>query len=187
MIIGVRSISNGRYGLVDTITNKVVAPIEFKSLCFQKDGIVATSDNCFSTVYLTTGEPIVCNLKNPLFLNNNLILFSDSNNNCFIWNYLTKSYVCQNPFEAIMFFFGNNQQATMYSATTNLASILADPFYMQVGAYLENYVCARINKHWGVISLADGAIYEPFVHPVIVQCTNSRIAVRDLNGSTRML
>ena len=39
MIIGVQSIHNMRYGLINTETQQIIAPIEFKSIHFKESTI----------------------------------------------------------------------------------------------------------------------------------------------------
>lgn len=188
MIIGVQSIHNMRYGLINTETQQIIAPIEFKSLHFQKFGIVATKDDGISSIYTLNGTLISNNVKNPLFLKNDLILISSQEDKCFIWNCSNNTYVFQFPFESIMFFLGTQEIAVRYSAQTNLKQLFEDePSSMEIGAYVEKHICAKLNEKWGVIDITTKNILEPFIHPVIAQCTNLRIAVRNSDGSTRMI
>ena len=45
MLTGVMSTKNGRYGIVDEETGKIVIPLIYKSVSVQKYGIVAECDN----------------------------------------------------------------------------------------------------------------------------------------------
>ena len=186
MIIGVRSVHNGRYGVVDDSTNSIIIPIIHKKIVFQKGGIVAQTDNNLWTAYLPTGKPLL-NGVNILFLNSNLLLVSTLNNACFIYNYTSGTYLCNIPFESILVFIGNNQQAIIYNSTANIYSLLNTPDYIRYGAHLENLVCAKLNGKWGIINIQTGVIHANFVYKSITQCTNNHIVAKDFNDNDIVL
>lgn len=187
MLNSVRSLQTGRMGVIDDSTQKVIVPLAYKNIVFQKGGIVAEGFDGFSTAYNTTGRRLMNKGKNILFLNNNLILTSSTNCKCYILDCTSNKFICNIPFDSILVFVGSKEQAEVYNYSRNFSNIFNSSDYLTHGAHLEDLVCAQLNQKWGVINMKTGGIHAKFIHNVMVQCTGLRIAVRDDNGATLML
>ena len=189
MLNSVKSLQTGRIGIVDDVTDKLIAPLIYDNVVFQKYGISAERPDGFSDAYSLAGTPLLKNGKNMLFLNNNLIITSTPSNYCCIVNYSTQKAVLKLNVDAILFFYGSKQQAEIYTPDTILTDYFSNPDYIEFGAHVEDLVCCRLktSRKWGVFNIKDNRIIEGFSHDAIVQIIDSQIVVRGTDGNPKWL
>lgn len=187
MLNSIQSLQTRLVGAVDTNTNKVIVPISYNAVYFQKYGITACKKDGMFDVYLLDGTNIINNALNPLFLADNLILIASASKTCFIYDYKKKKPVYNANFDSVLFFMGSKPQAIQYTPVTNFSPYFTNPDYLEHGAHLEKLVCARHKNKWGVINRLTSKLYCDFKYKVIVQCKDGQIAVRGENGSTVLL
>lgn len=178
-----------RKGVVEnSVGGKVIVPLEYTEIVFQKYGISAINPNGTEDAFLYTGSQIMQAAKMILFLKNHYLIFTNpKNNRCYIFDYDTCTLACKYEFEAILFFYGSENQAIQYNSKIDFKKIFLSSDYSKNGAYLEKLVCGKISGKWGVYNLEEHCVHAPFVHKTMVQCRNGQIAVRGADNSVQML
>ena len=186
MLTGVKSTKNGRYGIVDEETGKIVIPLIYKSVSVQKYGIVAECDNSMhSDIFSLSAKKISTTYKNVLLLEDNLLL-TCLGNLCMIMNYSDGTFLCDTEADAVLFFAGNKENAQPYTPKTNIENILSDSAYEKYGAHLENRIAIKSSENhlWGVYNRSTNSLSTDFCYPAMVQATGDRIMVRKDNNPT---
>ena len=178
-----------RKGVVEnSVGGKVIVPLNYTDIIFQKYGISAINPNGTEDGFLYTGTQVMESGKKILFLKNHFIVFTNpKNNRCSIFSYDNGAPACEYEFEAILFFYGSENQAIQCNAKTDLKKIFSDANYSKNGAFLESLVCGKHNGKWGVYDLEKHCIHSPFAYKTMVQCKNGQIAVRGSDNSVQML
>ncbi len=190
MLNSICSVQTRKYGVIDLADDgyfKAVVPLVYQDITFQKYGIVAHNFDGTCDSYLFDGTPIFCNAINPLFLSDNLLLISSNQGQCYIIDYLKNQPVFNQGFDSILFFMGSAPQAVPYSAKSDYSISFTNPDYINNGAHLEELVAVRSGNRWGVINRKTGNLYADFIYTVMVQCINSQIAAKGLDGIARQL
>lgn len=180
MLISVQSLMGSRQiGVVETDTKKLVVPLAYSAVSFQKNGIIAHYPGGLSDVYQFDGKLILSKAINPLLLEDDFIIASSKDNKCYIFkckNGIT-SLVGKSGFDSIYIFVGSNSEPTMYSNGTNLATILNRADYLENGISFDRYICATRNGYWGVINRDTGKLAINYNAKAIIQSKNSKLIV----------
>lgn len=187
MLTGVKSTKNGRYGIVNEETGKIVIPLIYKSISVQKYGIVAEcEDNIHSDIFSLSAKKISTTYKKVLLLEDHLLLTCYSNL-CMIMDYSNDTFLCEDTeADAILFFLGNKATAQPYTPQSNIDELLSDPNYNKYGAHLENRVAIKSsdNHLWGIYNRLTNSMHTDFCYPAMVQAIGDRIMVRKDNNPT---
>ena len=180
-----------KYGVVDLDENdfvsKTVVPFKYRMVDFQKYGIISYNFDGTCNAHLFDGTTVCCNAINPLFLSDNLLIFSNATKKCYILDFTKEKPVLSSGFDTILFFMGSNPKAIPYSANFNLTNYLKSPDYIKNGAHLEELVGARNDNAWGVINRKTNQIYADFNNRILVQCAGSFIVARNFDGVDKKL
>ncbi len=188
MLTGVQSLTNGRYGVVNEESKKIVIPLIYKSISFQKYGIVAEcDDNLHSDIYSLDAVKVSTAYKNVLLLEDNLLL-TCLGNLCMIMDYSDSTFVCDTEADAILFFLGKNIQARPYTSKTELEELISDPSYSDFGAHLENRIAIKSSENhlWGIYDRSSNSLHTDFSYPTMVQVKDDKIMVRKDNTPTML-
>ncbi len=190
MLNSICSVQTRKCGVVNVGDDgyfKAIVPLLYKSIAFQKYGIVASNFDGTCDSYLFDGSAIFSNAMNPLFLADNLLLISSNMGQCYIIDYLKNKPVFNKGFDTILFFMGSNPQAIPYTAKANFSSYFSMLDYSNNGAHVEELIAVRSGNKWGVINRNTGKIYADFIYNVMVQCTGLQIAAKGSDGIARQL
>lgn len=177
-----------RQGVVENkIGGKVIVPINYNSIIFQKYGIVAFKSDGTTDSFLYDGSPVL-NGTNILFLTDNLMIVANPKTKKFyLVNTLTKEFACEYDFESILIFCGSDIQAIEYNLNTNLKDIFTNKDYSKLGAHIEKLVCLKRSGKWGVYNLEKHSLHSDFIHKAIVHCKGGNIGVRGRDNSVQMI
>lgn len=189
---------NGRQGLLNEETGKVVIPLEYKSISIQKYGIVAECiDNVHSYIFSSDATKLFKAYTNTLLLEDHLLL-TCLGNLCIIMDYSDPSFVCGDieasfvcgdiEADSILFFLGNHKETHAYTPETKIEDFLSDPTYSEFGAHLENRIALKSSENhlWGVFDRSRKLLHTDFNYPVMVQAKGDQIMVRK-DGKPTML
>lgn len=184
---------NGRQGLLNEETGKVVIPLKYKSISIQKYGIVAECiDNMHSDIFSSDATPLSTAYTNTLLLEDHLLL-TCLGNLCVIMDYsdtsFDTSFVCGDiEADSILFFLGNHKETHAYTPETKIEDFLSDPTYSEFGAHLENRIALKSSENhlWGVFDRSRKFLHTDFNYPVMVQAKGDQIMVRK-DGKPTML
>lgn len=189
MLTPVTSGKDGRQGILNEETGKVVIPLKYKSISIQKYGIVAECiDNMHSDIFSSDATPLSTAYTNTLLLEDHLLL-TCLGNLCMIMDYSNASFVCGDiEADSILFFLGNHKETHAYTPKTKIENFLSDPTYSEFGAHLENRIALKSSENhlWGVFDLSRKLLHTDFNYPVMVQTKGDQIMVRK-DGKPTML
>lgn len=180
MLISVESLmGNRQIGVVETETKKLVVPLSYSAVTFQKYGIIAHYPGGLSDVYQFNGKLILSKAINPLLLEDNFIIAASNDKKCYIFkcNNGVTSLLGKSGYDSIYIFVGNNNEPTMFSSKTNIAPFLTRADYQQNGISFDKYICTTRNGYWGVIHRDTGKIAINFDAKAIIQSKNSKLIV----------
>ena len=182
MITIVQETLNHRcYGVVsDTPTWRVVIPVMYEKIIPHKYGYSCRLPGESTwEAYTTDGTPLLKNCKNLLFLADDYLLFGAPNDKCFIFNHKTKTVVGNKPFDAVMVFIGDSDEATEFNSTSDVFDICLKTLYAFDGAHIESSVCVKSDGLWGVIDTKSNRITTDFTHKRIIHKAGNDITVID--------
>ena len=183
-MLNIISFQDGRKGVLDEESKKLIIPADYKKISIQKYGIVAHDNDDVCVIYLLDGTPAVRALKNALLLDNNLLLTASNAGVCYIVDYIQRKYVCQLPVDAIRFFWGSNNDADIYEANKDFSYVYSNEDYLKFGAHIESLVGVRLQstKMWGVYNIMSASLHSNCIYPVMAQFTNQRIVAFSETG-----
>lgn len=177
-MLNIISLQDGRKGVIDSEENELIVPAEYTDITIQKYGIVARDSKNICSIFQLSGKPIVRALENALLLDNNLVLTATPNGVCYIVDYVQRQYVSQLEVDSILFFYGSNNYAEVYSLDKDFSSVFNKPDYLKFGAHLENLVGVRSRKthKWGVYNIQEQSLYCQCTYEAISQFSGNIIA-----------
>ena len=170
---------NRQIGVVDTDTNKLVVPLSYSAITFQKYGIIAHYPGGLSDVYHFDGTLVLSKALNPLLLDDNFIIASNNNGKCYIFkskNGSTKLFN-KSGFDSISFFFGSNSDPKMYNSAVNFTPFFTSADYLNNGACFDRYICVTLNGYWGVIHRDTGKVAVNFNAKEIIHRKNTQLII----------
>lgn len=189
-LISVQELTGNRsIGVIDTESGKVIVPLEYSSVTFQKYGIVANQSDGKSDIFQFDGTAIIPDVVNPLLLADNFIIVSNSYGKC----YILKSkdgkarLLDRTGYDSVYFFCGKKSEPIMYTSKINLKPMLSDPDYLANGAGFTDLICATRGNYWGVINRDTYKIEVNFDATSIIQTRNTRLVVNLSDGHVKLL
>lgn len=178
-MLNIISLQDGRKGVLESETKQLIIPAEYNDITIQKYGIVARDSNNSCVIYHMDGTPAVKALTNALLLDNNLVLTASKKGVCYLVDYVQRQYICQLELDAILFFWGANKQADIYTADKDFSFLYRHPDYIRYGAHVENLVGVRskATQKWGVYSVNTRSLYSPLEYEIVAQFTGTNTNV----------
>lgn len=182
------ALGNRQVGVVDTDAKTLIVPLAYSAIVFQKYGIVAYTAGGYCDVFGLDGSPILQNAINPVLLDENFLIVSDSNKKCYIFRHVngkTKP-IQRSGFDGVTFFIGSKQDAVIYTSTTNFQGIFNTPDYLNHGASFDKYICAAKNNGWGIINRITGVVEHDFTAKTIIHRKNTELVVNEANDFVKI-
>ena len=190
MLTSVQSLlGNRQVGVVDTENQKLIVPLSYSAITFQKYGIIAHNADGYSDIYQFDGSCILARAKNPLLLDGGFVIASDSSGQCYIFyiGHGKPKALIKGGFESILFYFGTKPDPIIYNSILDLSQLFLGPDYLENGVHFDRYICASRNGYWGVINRDTGKIAYDFNALKIIQSKGAQLVISGKNGLIEML